>query len=82
MKLCKCERGAFGDVFVDEKDDGGASALVETVEMSDAVGCLGTGQVVWAKEEEAEEGGASGEGAGGAEGDVVGSEGCFWGVVS
>lgn len=50
MKLCECEGGAFGDVFVDEEDDGGVSALVETVEMFDAVGCLGTGYVVWAEE--------------------------------
>lgn len=82
LKLGECEGGAFGDVFVDEEDDGGVSALVETVELLDAVGCLGTGQVVWAEEEEAEVVGASGEGAWGAEGDVVGSEGGFWGVVS
>jgi hypothetical protein len=79
LELGKREGGALGDVFVYEKDDGGVSASFETVELVDAVGRLGTGQVIWAEEEEAEEVRASGEGAGGAEGDVVGSEGCFWG---
>ena len=82
LKLGEREGGALGDVFVHEKDDGAVSATFETVELFDAVGGLGVGHVIWAEEEEAEEGVASGEGAGGAEGDVVGSEGCFWGLVS
>ena len=82
LKFCKGQGGAFGDILIDEKDDGGILAALESVELLDTARGFGTGHVVWAEEDEAEEVVASGGAAWETEGHVVGFKICFLVLIS